>query len=126
MSTRAAARVDPRPDAPPRARPAELRVARRRRRRGRVRLRLGLLTIPLFALLFSGVVYVNSAELALIKRQGQVARQTAEVQEQIARLRASQNQMDVAVRARADRMGMFRPKSDDLRYIEARGVAPTP
>ncbi len=125
MSGRAAARVATRPAARPQPqRRAELQLARRRRRRPRIR--LGLLVIPLFALLFSGVIYVNSAELALVKRQGQVARQTAEVQEQIARLQGTRSQTDVAVRARADRMGMFRPRSDDLRYIQARGATPAP
>lgn len=126
MSTRAAARVAPRPAARPRAaRRPDLHLTRRRRR-ARVRIRLGLLTIPLLALLFSGVIYVNAAELELTKQQGQVARHTAEVQDQIARLRVTQSEMDVNVRARADRMGMYRPASGDLRYITVRGTAPTP
>lgn len=128
MSTRGAAARDhvARPQSSPRPRPRPTAVRTRPRRR-RFRVRLGLLSIPLVALLFAGVVYINSAELALVKRQGQVVRQTANVQEQLARLNARQDKIDVTVRARAENMGMISPSSDALRYVAARPApAPTP
>ena len=123
MSTRAAAARDhaaPSRAPRPRTRPTEVRSRPRHRRRFRFRLRLGLLTIPLVAVLFAGVVFINSKELALVKRQGQVVRQTAAVQDQLARLNARQDKIDVTVRARAERMGMVSPSSDALQYVKAR------
>ncbi len=128
MSTRGAAARDhvarPQPSSRPRPRPAAVRSPSRRRR---FRIRLGLLYIPLVALLFAGVVYINSKELALVKRQGEVARQTARIQEQLALTSGRQAKIDATVRARAESMGMISPSSDAIRYIAARPApAPTP
>ncbi len=126
MSSRGAAARDhvarPQAQPRPRTRPTEVR-SRPRRRRSRLRIRLGLLSIPLVALLFAGVVYINSAELALVKRQGEVVRETARIQEQLAGLNGRQAKIDVTVRARAESLGMINPSSDALRYVTAR---PTP
>ncbi len=127
MSTRGALARDEvaRPEPRPRPRPTAVRTQPRRRRRPRIR--LGLLTIPLVALLFSGVVFINARELALVKRQGQVVRQTSEVQDQLAALTARQGKIDAGVRGWAEKTGMVSPSSDLLHYVTARPqTAPTP
>lgn len=113
----------PAPAPAPRRRPTVV-TRQRRRRRARFRLRLGLATIPLVAVLFAGVIYVNSAELRVTKRQGEVVRRTAVVQGQIDMARAAQAKRDAVVRTRAEELGMVTPNSDDLHYIEARPAAP--
>lgn len=127
MSSRGAAARDDevaRPAPRPRPRPRVVRSSARRRRQ--VRIRFGLLTIPLIALLFAGVVFINSKELSLVKRQGEVVRQTARVQEQLAQLNAKQEKADVTVRTRAEAMGMVNPSTDSIQYITARPETPTP
>lgn len=117
----AAARPARQPQRAPRQRPT---VVQRRRRRVRFRLRLGLATIPLVAILFAGVVFVNSAELKVTKRQGQIVRQTALVQEEIAQYKATQARKDVKVAAQAQQLGMVLPGSDQLRFVRARPLDP--
>ena len=85
-------------------------------------MRLGLAIIPLIATLFAGVVYVNSAELRVTKRQGQVARQTVAVQEQIAQLNATLAKRDVQVHAKADALGLILPTSEQLQFLDVRPV----
>ncbi len=117
----APARPARQPQRAPRPRPM---VVQRRRRRARFRLRLGLATIPLVALLFAGVVYVNSAELKVTKRQGQIVRQSALVQEEIAQYKATQARKDVKVASQAQTYGMVLPGSDQLRFVRARPLDP--
>jgi hypothetical protein len=92
-------------------------VPRSRRRRS---FRLGLAIIPLIALLFGGVVWLNAATLSLTKKQGQVARQIGGVQDQLGQLKAAQAQFDNRIRAAAEKQGMIRPTSGKWTYIPAR------
>lgn len=119
MSTRGAAatRPAPRPAGRPRERTRPRPVPRARRRRT---FRLGLTIIPLVAVLFSGVVWLNAATLSLTKKQGQVARQIGGVQDQLGQLKAAQAQFDNRIRAAAEKQGMVRPKSGDWTYVPAR------
>lgn len=119
MSARGAAAPRPAPaHAPrPRSRPRAVTATRRRRR---TRLRLGLAVIPLVALLFGGVVYLNAAKLSVTKRQGQVARQMTAVQEQLVQLKAAQARADTDTIATAEKLGMIKPSSGDWTYVRAR------
>lgn len=125
MSPRTALATQPsrHPQERPRPRPRPQAVpAARRRRRARFRLRLGLAVIPVMAVLFGGVVWLNSAKLGVTKRQGQVARQTVLVRGEVSALKSQQAQSDSTVRKRAEQMGMIQPKSDDWTYLPARPV----
>jgi hypothetical protein len=115
----ALARPAPRPSGParPRTRPKAVPAARKRRR---PRIRLGLAVIPLVAILFAGVVWVNAAKLSVTKRQGQIARQMTAVQEQLMLLTAQQAQEDQTVKQTAENLGMIRPGSGDWTYVTAR------
>lgn len=103
----------------PRTRPQAV-PSSRRRSRTRFRLRLGLTVIPLIAVLFGGVVWLNSAKLAITKQQGQVARDTVGVSEELSILKSSQAQWDGKVVKKAELMGMTQPKSDGWTYLTAR------
>lgn len=117
----AAARPQTRPQTPARPRPRPKAVpAARRRRRFRLRIRLGIAVIPLVGLLFMGIVYVNSAKLAVTKRQGQIATQMVAVQSEIARLQTRSAQSDAKVRKFAEAQGMTLPPSDEWVYVPAR------
>ena len=123
MSARGAlaAHPAPRPDTRPRERTRPRVVsAPRRRRRFRLRIRLGLAVIPLVAMLFAGVVWLNSAKLAVTKRQGQVARQSVLVREQVAGLKSRLAQSDSVVIKKAELQGMSRPESGEWTYVRAR------
>ncbi len=75
----------------------------------------------MIACLFAGVVWVNSVELRITKKQGQVTRQMTQVQEQLALLTSNRASWDEQVRARAEQeLGMIRTKSDDLTFVAAR------
>lgn len=116
----AAARPSRAPETRTRPRSRPVVVQRQSRRRRLRRLRLGLATIPLVAVLFVGVVYVNSAQLGVTKTQGAVIRQTIAVQEQITSLQARQARRDLIVRNRAVGLGLVRPSTDDLHFVQAR------
>lgn len=122
MAGRAAAAAQPqtRPQqAPPRPRPRPKAVpASRRRKRGRMR--LGIAAIPLIGVLFMGIVYVNSAKLAVTKRQGQIATQMVAMQSEIAQLQTQSAQSDAKVRKIAEGLGMTLPPSNEWVYVPAR------
>ena len=112
-----ATRPAPTPGARPkeRTRPRAVPASRRRRR-----VRLGFAVIPLVALLFAGVVWLNAARLSVTKRQGQIVRQIAGVGDQIGVLKTAESQKNGEVIAWAVRQGMIRPGSADLTYVRAR------
>lgn len=112
-----ASRPAPAPGARPktRSRPRAVPVSRRRRR-----FRLGLAVIPLVAVLFAGVVWLNAAKLSVTKRQGQIVRQIAAVGDQIGQLKTVESQKNGVVAAWATRQGMVRPGSADLTFVKAR------
>lgn len=114
-----ATRPAPKPGARPRDRTRPRAVPTSRRRR-RLRLRLGLAVIPLVAILFAGVVWLNAAKLSVTKRQGQIVRQLAGVGDQIGQLKSAQAQADGGVIAWAEKQGMIRPGSAALTYVRAR------
>jgi len=114
-----ATRPAPKPAVRPKERTRPRAVPSFRRRR-RFRLRLGLAIIPLVALLFAGVVWLNAAKLSVTKRQGQIVRQIAAVGDQIGGLKSAQAQADGQVIAWAEKQGMIRPGSADLTYVRAR------
>ncbi len=119
MSTRGAlaSRPGPAPGARPktRTRPRAVPASRRRRR-----FRLGLAAIPLVAVLFAGVVWLNAAKLSVTKRQGQIVRQIAAVGDQIGQLKTVESQKNGVVAAWAERQGMMRPGSAQLTFVKAR------
>ncbi len=119
MSGRSALATQParRPDERPRPRPQAVPAARRR---PRIRVRLGLAVIPVVAILFAGVVWLNSAKLALTKQQGQVARSSVLVREELSALKSQQAQSDSRVTKAAELMGMIQPTSGDWTYLPAR------
>ena len=102
-----------------RSRPQAVPAARRRRR-PRLRVRLGLAVIPVVAILFAGVVWLNSSKLAITKQQGQVARSTVLVREELSALKSQQAQSDSRVTKAAELMGMIQPTSGDWTYLPAR------
>lgn len=116
LATQPARRPDERPR--PRTRPKAVPAARRRRR-VRFRLRLGLAVIPFVAVLFGGVVWLNAAKLTITKQQGQVARSTILVQQELSNLRSQQAQSDARVIKWAELAGMSQPKSGDWTYLQA-------
>ena len=83
-------------------------------------MRLGLAVIPVVAILFAGVVWLNSAKLAITKQQGQVARSTVLVREELSALKSQQAQSDSHVTKAAELMGMIQPTSGDWTYLPAR------
>ena len=119
MSARGAlaTRPAPKPGARPkeRTRPRAVPASRRR-----VRVRLGLAVVPLVAVLFAGVVWLNAARLSVTKRQGQIVRQIAGVGDQIGQLKSAEAQKNGEVIAWAEKQGMIRPGSADLTYVRAR------
>ena len=76
--------------------------------------------IPLIAVLFGGVVWLNSAKLAITKQQGQVARSTVLVREEVSALKSKQAQSDSRVIKSAEELGMIQPKSGEWTYLPAR------
>lgn len=112
-----ASRPAPAPGARPKARPRPRAVPASRRRR---RFRLGLAVIPLVAVLFAGVVWLNAAKLSVTKRQGQIVRQIAAVGDQIGQLKTVESQKNGVVAAWATRQGMVRPTSAQLSFVKAR------
>jgi hypothetical protein len=79
-----------------------------------------LAVIPLIAVLFGGVVWLNSAKLAITKQQGQVARDMVGVGEELSILKSQQAQLDGKVVKAAELMGMTQPTSDGWTYLAAR------
>lgn len=76
--------------------------------------------IPLVGVLFAGVVWLNAAKLEITKKQGQVARQTVLVREELSALKSKQAQENGRVIKQAELAGMIQPKSADWTYIPAR------
>ena len=113
LATQPARRPDERPRPRPQAVPAD-------RRRPRIRVRLGLAVIPVVAILFAGVVWLNSSKLAITKQQGQVARSAVLVREELSALKSQQAQSDSRVTKAAELMGMIQPTSDGWTYLPAR------
>ncbi len=65
-------------------------------------------------------MWLNATELRITKKQGEVARQMTQVQEQLAVLTSNQASLDEQVRLRAEKLGMQRTSSDDLTFVVAR------
>ena len=76
--------------------------------------------IPLIAVLFGGVVWLNAAKLEITKKQGQVARSTVLVREELSALKSKQAQENGRVRKAAELQGMIQPKSDKWVYLRAK------
>ena len=74
----------------------------------------------MIAVLFGGVVWLNSSKLAITKQQGQVARSVVLVREEVSALKSQQAQSDSRVIKAAEEMGMIQPKSGDWTYLAAR------
>ena len=112
-----ATRPAPKPGARPKeqTRPRPVPTSRRH-----LRVRLGFAVIPLVALLFAGIVWLNAARLSVTKRQGQIVRQIAGVGDQIGQLKSAEAQKNGEVTAWAEKQGMIRPGSADLTYVRAR------
>ena len=146
MSTRATARARtagpataPRPH--PRSRPAAAPAPRPRPRRAapaaprplprsravptQARLRSAWVVIPLIAVILGGIVFVNVAKLSLTNRTSQVIERARSVESETARLKATLDAKDAAVRASAqERLGMVEPALGEARYLDPRPVAP--
>jgi hypothetical protein len=75
--------------------------------------------IPLVAVMFGGVVWLNAAKLDITKQQGQVARSTILVQQELSNLRSQQAQFDARVIKAAEQAGMTQPKSGEWTYLNA-------
>ena len=142
MSTRATARARtagpatvprPRPTAAPAPRPRPRRAAPdapRPRPRPRAvptqaRLRSAWVVIPLIAVILGGIVFVNVAKLSLTNRTSQVIERARSVESETARLKATLDAKDAAVRASAqERLGMVEPALGEARYLDPRPVTP--
>ena len=142
MSTRATARARtagpataPRPRTRPTAAPAPrprraAPAAPRPRPRPRAvppqaRLRSAWVVIPLIAVILGGIVFVNVAKLSLTNRTSQVIERARSVESETARLKATLDAKDAAVRASAqERLGMVEPALGEARYLDPRPVTP--
>jgi len=123
MTPPASAAARPAPARAPVARPRRPALARPRGRQRRST-RLGLLLIPVVAILLGGIVWVNAAELRLTKQQGDVARRQARVQQQLTALKAREERMDTEVVDRATTLGMRFPTANEVTYLDASGTRP--
>ncbi|MGD9571780.1 MAG: hypothetical protein AB7V62_07860 [Thermoleophilia bacterium] len=119
MSTRATAparRHAPardRHEARPRTRPRAVP------RRTIQRRRLGLLIIPLIALVLGGIVWINVAKLTLTNETGKVIERARVVEGQTARLKSDLEQRNAAVRRNAqNKLGMVSPEPDSVTYLD--------
>jgi hypothetical protein len=120
-STAARARAAAPAEAPrPRRAPSRRAAPRARAARApRARIRLGLLLVPLIALLLGGVVWVNVAKLALTTETGRVVDRARSVEAETVRLKGRLEQQDGAVNARArDQLGMVDPPSQSLVILD--------
>lgn len=139
MSTRATARAraaEPATAPRPRTRPAPAPAPRSRRaapapaRRPRTapvaaRLRSAWIVIPLIAVILGGIVFVNVAKLSLTNRTTQVIQRSRSIESETARLKATLDAKDAAVRASAqERLGMVEPALGEARYLDPRPVTP--
>ena len=117
--TRPAPAPDPRPRRPappPRAYP---------RSRPSVRLRSAPVLIPLIALVLGGIVWVNVAKLALTNRTGQVIERARSVESETARLKATLEAKNAAVRLNAQtKLGMREPEPGAVGYLDPKPVSP--
>jgi hypothetical protein len=104
----------------PRRAPSRRAAPRARAARApRARIRLGLLLVPLIALLLGGVVWVNVAKLALTTETGRVVDRARSVEAETVRLKGRLEQQDGAVNARArDQLGMVDPPSQSLVILD--------
>jgi len=118
-----AARATSAAPAPARA-PAPRRAPARRAqpntaRAPRPRFRIGLLAVPVIALLLAGVVWVNVAKLALTTETGRVVDRARSVEAQTVQLKGRLEQQGGAVNARArERLGMVDPPSQSLVILD--------
>jgi hypothetical protein len=118
--TRPAAAPDPRPRRPAPARPR----SRPRAQPLSARLRNPRLVIPLIALILGGIVFVNVAKLSLTNRTGQVIERARSVESETARLKASLEAKNAAVRRTAQaRLGMIEPAPGTVGYLDPRPTA---
>ena len=76
--------------------------------------------IPLIAVLFAGVVWLNSAKLAITKQQGQVARDTVGVGEELSILKSQQAQFDGHVIKEFEADGKPEMTKGDINIVEKR------
>ena len=122
--TRPAAAPDPRP----RTRPAQARPRARQRPRAvplQARIRSAWVVIPLIAVILGGIVFVNVAKLSMTNRTSQVIERARSVESETARLKATLDAKDAAVRASAQaRLGMVEPALGEARYLDPRPVTP--
>lgn len=125
MSTRATARAHapsraPRPRQRPHARPRPVtpRRARAPRRLPLPRLRLGLLIIPIIALLLAGIVWINVSKLAFTAETGRVVERARALEAQNLRLKAQLDRANATVIDRAqDRLGMGMPLDSSVTLL---------
>ncbi len=123
MSTRATARARTAtaPDRRPRERHEERARPRPRAvpRRTIQRRRLGLLVIPLIAIVLGGIVWINVAKLTLTNETGKVIERARVVEGQTARLKSDLEQRNAAVRRNAqNKLGMVSPEPDSVTYLD--------
>ena len=122
--TRPAAAPDPRP----RTRPAQARPRARQRPRAvpvQARIRSAWVVIPLIAVILGGIVFVNVAKLSMTNRTSQVIERARSVESETARLKATLDAKDAAVRASAQaRLGMVEPALGEARYLDPPPVTP--
>ena len=124
-AARAAAPARARPTRPAEAPPRRPRPAGAARRAGRAparpRIRLGLLVIPLVALVLGGIVWVNVAKLSLTNATGQTIERARSVEAETARLKARLDQREANVmRSAQKRLGMETPPGDAVTTLNAR------
>lgn len=118
-----AARTPGAAPAPARA-PAPRRAPARRAQPGtarapRARFRIGLLAVPMIALLLAGVVWVNVAKLALTTETGRVVDRARSVEAQTVQLKGRLEQQGGAVNARArEQLGMVDPPAQSLVILD--------
>jgi hypothetical protein len=127
---RAAAPARAAPPARARPRPAEAPARRARpagaargagRAPARPRIRVGLLVIPLVALVLGGIVWVNVAKLSLTNATGQTIERARSVEAETARLKARLDQREANVmRSAQKRLGMEAPPGDAVTTLNAR------
>ncbi|MEQ9335582.1 MAG: hypothetical protein RJQ03_00150, partial [Miltoncostaeaceae bacterium] len=81
----------------------------------RPRPRLGLLVIPLIALLLGGIVWINVSKLAFTAETGRVVEQARVTEAEVVRLRAQLERADATVVDRAQvRLGMGLPAASSI------------
>lgn len=102
--------------APPHRAPERVPAPRRRSApRARPRVRLGMLVIPLIALLLGGIVWINVSKLAFTAETGRVVEQARVAEAENVRLRAQLDRAEATVVDRAQlRLGMGLPAASSI------------